>query len=416
MLLINVFKRILKIYPKEDLQYFFKHGKFKFFQQLLSFALSFFLIWYFANYTSIEFYGNYQFIIATNGLFLIFSFPGIKDSILQSVARGYEYSLIVGTKKAIKISLIGCIFLILLSGYYFFFEQKLEISIIFLIFCLIYPFYYTLDNFIYFLEGKKKFKSEFYITSFFSIIKLLLIFLSLLIFKENLIILFIITFVSQILIYFFFFWKCCKKIKDIRIDEDLIHYGSFMTKISLLGTITGQIDKFIIGFFMGTSSLAIYSIGLLIPEKIKDLIKPIFSSLVPQFAQQKIIASWKQVLFLFISGVFISIILIISIPIIINLFFSKFSESIIYGQIYSILFVSFFVNMYLAYYFRGNKFREGITKPTIYSQVVYLLSLSVLIYFYHEIGIILAKIIQLFVSTLILLYQFKKYTNSSFSD
>ena len=126
-------KRLLKYYYHKDVQYLIKQGRYKLFQQLLIFGSSFLLMWYMANYTSKEFLGSYQFIITTLGMLMIFSFPGIKDSILQSVARGYDYSLIKGTKKAMKFSLLGSLVFLVISGYYFLFRFDNEMSIVFLI-------------------------------------------------------------------------------------------------------------------------------------------------------------------------------------------------------------------------------------------------------------------------------------------
>ncbi|MFC2044516.1 lipopolysaccharide biosynthesis protein [Chloroflexota bacterium] len=50
-------------------------------------------------------------------------------------------------------------------------------------------------------------------------------------------------------------------------------YGFFLTTTNIVGTLANNIDKILIGIIMGPARLAIYSIAIAIPIKLKDLLR-----------------------------------------------------------------------------------------------------------------------------------------------
>ena len=404
-----MYKKILSYINHPDALYLREQGRYKAFGQAIVLVLSFILTWFLANYTSRDFLGKYQLILAFFAFMFIFSFPGIKDSIIQSTVRGYDYSFIHGTKKAIKLSILGSIAFILISIYYLFIKNDAAISIALLVCSLLFPLFYTLDNFTAYLDGKRKFREGLISSALITTTKAVAILLSVLLFKENIIIVISVFLLSQISLYSFFFYKYALSVKDRKVDSRLISYGWMMTKISFLTIISSKIDKILIGLFIGPAPLAVYSIGAIIPEKIRDFVKSIFSTFMPKFATKEMVATWKKIIVLFILGLMTSAIFMTSFPILIKFAFKNYLDSIIYGQVYSLSLIFIYINIYLEYLFRSMRIEEAIYKPFLFGSLSYLIFLISLTYLYGIMGLIASIIIKQLLFSVFFLLEFKKH-------
>ena len=90
---MNGLQRILnwsEKYTKTDMTYLAKGGFWLLLSQVLLFALSFGLLWVFANYLDPEVYGQYRFFTTAVGLLAIASLPGMHTATIRAVARGYS--------------------------------------------------------------------------------------------------------------------------------------------------------------------------------------------------------------------------------------------------------------------------------------------------------------------------------------
>src|SRR5690606_12719696 len=118
------------------------------------------IVWLIANYSSQASLGRFQFLLSVMGVLTIFTLPGMKSSILQSLSNGYDSSLIRGTLASIKFSLVGSLLLAITSVYFYIFQKDSQYGYAFLIASLFFPFYYSLENYTYLLTAKGKFASE----------------------------------------------------------------------------------------------------------------------------------------------------------------------------------------------------------------------------------------------------------------
>lgn len=409
-LAISTRNKIFYYSAHPEIQYVINEGKYKLFLQISSSLFSFFSLLILANLISEDMLGSYQLVLTIMILTSVFSFPGVKDAILQSVSRGYDYSLIIGTKEGIKRSLLG-VLILLLTSLYFLAKNQNIISIALITCSIFFPFLNTLNNFIFFLEGKKEFKREFIYSALINFINFAAILMCVLFFKNNLIILITSTLLVQTLSQYYFFIKCTERIREKIIDFDLIKYGNFMNKINFLNLIVQKIDQLIIGAFLGVAILATYNIGITVPDKLKDMIKSIFSVFIPKFSKEETSPNIRRLGFLFLLGIITSSLLFVLMPIMIKYLFPKYTASIIYGQLYSLAFIVFYINPYLGYFFRGLKYEKALYNSFMISYVLYFLILLPLLYFYNIIGLLLARIIQNYVLSLIFIHYFNKKMN-----
>ena len=407
-----VIEKILKYKDHSDFKYLYRSGRYKFCKALSQFLASFILTWVLANFTSKDFFGNYRFILSILGMLIIFSLPGMKEAILQSVARGYDYSFIRGTKKAMKFSLSGGLVLILISIYYLL-TERVEFGLVFIVCAIFFPLVHTLDGFYAFLNAKKSFKKEFIyycLTNSFMTVSVLL---SVYLFGENLTAFMIVFFSSQLIFYLYFYLKFKSGIVDKKKDEELFTFGWFLTKITGVVAIANYIDQFVVGLFIGPANLAIYVIGIMLPNKIRVIINALLSPLYPKFSADEMNLTKKKIFVIFLASCLISIGLIAVIPFFIKIFFSGFADSIIYGQFFSAALLFIPLNTSFSLFFRAKKRNSAIQNPIIISRVTTIILAFPSLYLFGIFGLIIVKILEQALNLIVNLFYFIRLNKQS---
>jgi len=408
-------KKILKYKDHSDFKYLYRSGQYKLYKALSQFLASFILTWFLANFTSKDFFGNYRFILSILGMLIIFSLPGMKDAILQSVARGYDYSFIAGTKKAMKFSLSGGLALILISIYYLL-TERIEFGLVFIVCAIFFPLVHTLDGFYAFLNAKKSFKKEFIYYSLINSFMTVSVLLSVYLFGENLTTFMIVFFSSQLLFYLYFYLKFKSGIVDKKNDRELFTFGWFLTKMNGLISIANYVDQFVVGLFIGPANLAIYFIGIMLPNKIKAIINPIFYTLYPKFSADEMNLTKKKILIIFLASCLISVGLVAVIPVFIKIFFSGFADSIIYGQFFSAALLFIPLNIVFGLFFRAKKRKSAIQNPIIISRVSTIVLVFPSLYFFGIFGLIIVKILEQALNLIVNLFYFITLTPHLFGE
>jgi len=402
----NGIKRVLR---DKDFQYLTKNGKFKIALSLIINLSGFALIWFLANHTAKEFFGNYQYIIAMMSLFLVFSYPGIKDAIIQSVARGYDSSLTRGTKRSLVHSIIGSVAFLLVATYQYAVRHNPDLAVAFMVCALFFPYYYTFQNVMWYLDGKKQFRKEFFYHGLIMITHTATMIGAVLVFKQNLFLLIMTFFVSQVPFYLFYYLREQNMIRSRKKDTDLYSYGSFMNKITILTTIFLQLDKVLIGVFIGPVSLAIYSVAVMIPKKVQNLlIKSSFTVLTPHFASGHMHLTMRKVWWTLAASAAMFITFYSLLPITVRLLFPDYIDSIGYSLYYSIIILVYPVSVLFEHYFRAMKNKKALRSIKITGNIIAVVIMIPLLYFFGLYGLITAQIIGVIIQILYGFYWFRK--------
>ena len=112
-----------KLFKHKDVIYILKNTPYKFIKSFVIIISNFILTWYIANYYPETFLGQYVFITSTMGLLIIFSLPGVKSAIVESVSKGQEAAYVYGTRLAFKYSIIGSLVLLSVAFFYRFYTH-----------------------------------------------------------------------------------------------------------------------------------------------------------------------------------------------------------------------------------------------------------------------------------------------------
>lgn len=336
-LLNNKFIKRIGSYLQLDVGYFIKNYFYLALAQGIVALLGLLLSIAFARLVSKELFGQWNYIISMVGLLAIFSLPGINEAIVQAVARGYDKTLVTGTKEKFKWSILGSLALLGIGIYYFLVGSEV-LGKCFIISSFAFPFYKNLDIYISFLTGKQAFNQ---VAKYRIITETLAILATLmaLYFTRNLVIIVSASLAAHSLIHGYFFRLTSRKIVNESQDAQAISFGKHLTLLNVFQMISA-IDsiKILIGVMLSFSELAIYSVARGFQEIILSFMGFTATLSYPKLSEMSqedaYAAVRKKLPYLIVGTVITCGILIALCPYIIPLFYSeKYIDSVLYAQI-----------------------------------------------------------------------------------
>lgn len=281
-------------------------------------------------------YGEYNFILTIISLAVVTSLPALGNAVLQSVSRGYLGTYRASLKVKFLSSLIGSLFLLGFTGW-FFLQNNLELSYGFLIAACIFPFAYGFTQWKRLKIGLGNFSIVTKVDGISVIITSILIITAVSYVSNNILIPLLIILSVKALFDIVFSVLTYRSIKsDDKVEKGSIYYGIKSSLFSVLGTTALTIDKIMIFFFLSPTSLAIYVAAEKIPELVKSLIKSLAAALAPRFAKHEhYTAKLDNALKLFSFITFLVLVLFaftLMPPLILLIFGEAYSDAIPYGQ------------------------------------------------------------------------------------
>ena len=332
----NAFPRFFLSLLKLDITYFTKSSLWATLQQIIGVTCGLIVSYFFGHFLSKTTFGEYNLILSYLGMLTFLSLPGLDLALTQSVSKKFDGSLIFAINSKFKFSLFGIPILLAISGYHFL-QQQNQISTGLLIAALLFPFLNPFSIYPAFLTGKRNF-SVLSIVS--SLASLVLLSVSIFYFPKTPLLIF--SYMMALIIPAIIgFYYCLRLVKNNTQDKELFRYGSFLTILSIIPWITGNLGSIILGNFINVEALAIYAVAskflTSVQKNFQVFYKPITAKLASQSNKEHLNTLkthwWK----FFILGIFLSLFLFLLTPILINFFFgSKYQDAIVYGQVLSL--------------------------------------------------------------------------------
>lgn len=306
----------------------------RFFILFLGFITS--IIW--ANFSDPTTYGKYLLIVSFITFMDAFSMPGLSTSSQISSAKNIDGNLALLIKKKIIFSTIGSLGFLIISVYYMYFKNDLEVSYLCIIASIHFPFINLLSIWDSWLNSKKEFLKLSLIQSTIGLLNFIILVLTLIVLGEILIILFLIlllqTIVNLAILYYFL-----SKTNNKYIDHSIIKYGYSLSFTIALPLLIGSSERFIISELLSFKDIAIFSVSLIFPGIIVAIYGLINRVILPFITEANNIIEaytflktvYLQIIILFF---FISIFGYYFIEVIIETFYPKeFYESIFYAEL-----------------------------------------------------------------------------------
>lgn len=360
-----------------DLPYFLKNGFWVTIRQVTTVVMGLLLSTVFARLASKEIFGQYQFVLSILSVVSILSVPGFNTSITRAVARGYDGDYRKVVQVSFFWSLIGVPTLLAIGGYYYAIGNH-SLGIALMVAAIFFPFIYAPNTWDSFLQGKSRFDVSAKYSSIQVIINTIATIMVLLFSRDSLVAIVTWYLLSYTFFNGYYYWRSLRYVENEKMDEGTVKYGWFLTKINILGMISGNLDKLLVGLFMGPPSLAVYSIGILFTKQIQNLSKGFLWMSVPKQIRQGNISRENYVR-IFSVSMFLTVVFIISFQFVIPLLFTdKYAESISLA-ILSILFYPVFV---ISVLYRNqsifNKKESILLKESIITPVI-MVALTILL-------------------------------------
>ncbi len=325
---------------KTDLRYIARGFSWSVITQIIVSCFSLALSITISRYVPKDVYGQYKYVLSVVSILSILSLNNLGGAVLQSTARGFDGALPHGFRLNLKWSILVFIGAIGLSVYYFF-GENLTLAIGILVGGCLTPFINGVNLYSNFLAGKKDFRrSSLYLGVAGTGFPVLFMIVTALIFPNPLALV-LAYFISNILVdsYFYFRTKKVYKIDPANKDPHMLSYGKHLSLMGILGGIVGNIDQFMLFHFMGPVQVAIYSFSIGTLDQAKGPLKTMDSMMQARFANRDTMQIreniWSKVLLVGVVSVGIIVVYIIAAPYLYHLLFPKYSEAILYTQIYS---------------------------------------------------------------------------------
>ncbi|MFA6422440.1 MAG: oligosaccharide flippase family protein [Candidatus Buchananbacteria bacterium] len=392
-------------WTKTDMVYFTKGGFWLVLSQIFSSLIAFLISVAFANLISKDLYGNFKYVISLSAIIGAFSLSGMNLAITKAVAQGkdgsYKRAIIVQAKW----SVLQFVVALACFGYYFYIGNH-TIAYAMLIVGILSPVVNTFNTCIGFLNGKKDFKNIYLYNLLSSLVGLIFMTLSMVLFK-NVIFLVFIYFASSSISYIFLHFKTIRHYKpNSEEDPGAMKYGKHMSIINVASIVAGSIDKIIVFNVLGPAQLAIYYFAVAAPDQFRGVAKIISSLTFPKFSAHKEGNLKKKLAFntlgLIVISIIVVIIYILLAPFLYKIFFPKYLDSVLYSQIFSLALIANTAVAPLLSYVQAKAKIINIYQYNISVSIIQIAIVVTMAFFWGIIGVIFARIIYSVINLLIL--------------
>jgi len=401
-------------YTQTDMLYLAKGGSWLLMGQIIGSVANLLLIMAFANWLSKETFGTYKYVLSLLGILSIPSLSGLNSAVLNSASKNEDGTFLKAFQLKLKWGFWGTVASLVVALYYFL-QSNPTLAVCFLIVACFLPFFNSLSLYESFLAGKKNFALQNKFSSLTQVVSLLFLG-GTIFFTKNIFIILLAYFLPLTLLYALFFYLTKKKYRpEGKPNPKTISFGKHLSIISIMGGVSNQLDKIILWHFLGPAPLAIYSISMILPDRIKDILKIIGSLAMPKLVTKPIDELKKSIpkktIQLFVLATPVMILYILTAPFIFKWFFPQYVDSVIYSRIYALILLSFPRLLAGSVIQAKQKTKELYIVSLVLTPVYWILLLA-LIPFFGLWGAIISFLI-LEIATFILQYwQFKKITNS----
>jgi O-antigen/teichoic acid export membrane protein len=289
-------------------------------------------------------FGIYRYIIGLAIFFSALSLTGIGQAIFQASAKKLAGFYGTATRQTILYSAPMVIASLAGSAYYYINDNNV-LAIGALLIALLFPWSFLFQNIQAHIFGQQNFKrstlmqtAKAFFVAGSTIVTLF--------FTTNILWLLLSYFLSQAIAGLFahlWYRPKTETIDDQALSNKLMSFAKHTTLRNVIVGISSRLDTIIVFQLLGASSLAVFTIATLIPDQIKGSLKNVVVLLIPKFAKNDSLEETrkylpKRSLQLGLLLVAVTVVVIILTPYVINTFFPKYTEAIIYAQLLALSF------------------------------------------------------------------------------
>jgi glycosyltransferase involved in cell wall biosynthesis len=301
-------------------------------QMLLRLAMMYFVV---RALTEVQF-GQYQFILSCMALLTISSLPGLNNSIMQSVARGFPGTYRKAVPRALLASLAGSAVLLGLAAAYRF-RGAAELPSGLALAAAFFPLAYGLEQWKSLRSGAEDFAGIFRLEGTGVVVLAIVMIAAVLRWPGAVIVPLAALLGVQAGLNLTLTRMALARIpRDAPFEPGAVAYGIRMTVYSAFNILANQVDKILIYAFLSPAALAIFVAAERLPELTKNAVQDVSTVLAPRFAKRsaytrELDAGLRKAGML--TGVLVVAIAFTVLPWLIRLVFGQsYDDAVPYGQ------------------------------------------------------------------------------------
>jgi O-antigen/teichoic acid export membrane protein len=251
-------------------------------QRLLGLAALYFVV---RALTTPQF-GEYQFILSCVALLGMFALPGLNNSIMQSIARGFYGGYRRSVYFSLGSSLLGSLILLGFALYYHAHHRD-ELGSGFLIASALFPLAYGLEQWRSVKSGAEDFAAIFRLDGIGAAVLALLMIVAVKLRPGDLLVPLTVLLAVQAALNTLLTWTTFRRLPAAApLENGAISYGIKLTAYSAFNILANQIDKVLLFFFLSPASVALFFAAERIPELTKGAVQDVAAVLAPRFAKR----------------------------------------------------------------------------------------------------------------------------------
>lgn len=290
----------------------------------------------FANLIPPDVFGTYRFILAGAGIIGAVSLTGMASVIVQSVARGFEGSLMAGVRDYLRWSFLSVAVALGVASYYFI-QGNQVLATGFLLVAFLNPALSAFSFFSQFLSGKKDFRAQALFDTIADLVPAACLIASI-VFLTNPLGILLVYFCSGIVTNVVLYVATLRLYKpNNSTDPTALPFVKHLSFMGVLGKVGENLDKILVFHYLGAVQLAMYSFAQTPVAQLKLLADIPVRVAIPKISERDydtLRSSLPRKTFLLVGAMFVAVLVYIAAaPILFRLLFPAYIDAVIYTQV-----------------------------------------------------------------------------------
>ncbi len=231
-------------------------------------------------------YGQYQFVLTCVALATVCALPGLNNSLVQSIARGFLGTFRPAVRLAFRASFVGSAVLLALA----FWNARgpaSELPRAFVVAAALFPFAYGLEQWRSLRTGFEDFAGFFRVEGATAVVLAALMIAAVVTWPGAIVVPLVVLLGVQSVANVYLTARALRRIpRDAPFEAGVLNHGTRTTFYAGLNTLANQIDKVLVFAFLSPASLAVLVVADRIPEMTKHAVQDVAAVLAPRFARR----------------------------------------------------------------------------------------------------------------------------------
>lgn len=305
--------------------------------EVVSNLLGFLQVVAFANLVAPGEYGSFQYVQSVYGLLSLLAWPGLQVAVARASARGHDGALVRGARWRFRWALLGAL---LGAGFgaYTIVRGNVALGLSIAGAALVLPVVESSSLYASFMAGRKLFRLRTIFNIAIQVVPLAVV-IPLMVVAPRLPVLVLGYYLPLAVVHAVFYLSATRMPArtDIGEDAEMLHYGRSLSIFQGVTAVSIWADRFLLYHLLGPAPLAIFSVAMVFPRRVKGLLSIVGDLAFPKWAQKRaweIRVSLPRKLLLETAGILVvCAVYALAAPLIFRVFFPAYRSAVPLSQV-----------------------------------------------------------------------------------